>query len=124
MTEDVRQAVADLFAAHRESSFVESSDVADHVNCCLGPVGTGRVSVDVEVAHTHPDVDLQAVADAEPALGELDGDLGAVGREIEAAVDEHAADAVEAVPLALIVDTDQGQRAASFRVNASLADPP
>ncbi|MFB6120433.1 MAG: hypothetical protein ABEJ68_04880 [Halobacteriaceae archaeon] len=122
MTEDVRDAVADLFAAHEESGFVESAWVADDVNFCVGPAGGSDVAVDVEVAHTRDDVDLQAIADDEPALESLDGDVGAVGRAILAAVDKRATHPVDSLPFAIVVDNEVGVRCASFRTTATLTE--
>jgi hypothetical protein len=121
MTEDARDALDDLFAAHAESGFVEEAWLDDHVNCCIGPDGDG-VAVDVEVSHEHPDVDLHAVADDEPALETLDGDAGETGRAVVAALDDRASEPVESVPFAIIVDNQQGVRCASFRTRVPLAD--
>jgi len=92
------------------------------VNLCLGPAGGSDVAVDVEVAHTRDDVDLQAIADEEPTLESLDGDVGAVGRAVLAAVDERAAHSVESLPFAIVVDNEVGVRCASFRTTATLAE--
>lgn len=119
---EVRDAVAELFEEYRESGFVESAWVAEDVNCCLGPAGLDHVSVDVEVAHTHPDMDLSAVSDAETPLESLDGDLGAAGRDVVAALDERAADGLDSVPFALVVDNDAGVRCASFRARFEPTD--
>jgi hypothetical protein len=121
MSEDVREAVAALFAAHEESGFVESAWVAEDVNCCLGPAGGDDVAVDVEVQHTHPDVDLNRVADDAPSLSDLEGNLGAVGDAVRAAVEARATHPVTDIPFAVVVDNDAGVRCASFRTTATLA---
>lgn len=119
---EVVDAVDELFADYRESGFVESTWVAEDVNLCVGPHGAEAVSVDVEVAHTHPDVDLRAVSDEETPLEALDGDLGAVGRDVVAALDARAAERVDSIPFSIVVDNDAGVRCASFRTRFEPAD--